>query len=342
MKVLQVIDRLEAGGAERVFLDLTKLLLDNNIQVDTMTISGKGVLFSSIDKRSNQYFLNRVRKFSIKKMLECSKICMNYDIVHVHMRHTYSYIRFAQIISGKKFKIILHDHFGDIDSNIQIPIGYDSLFKPKYYIGVSNSLTNWAQEKLNIKSNRIWLLRNTVLPNMDINKEIITKKWVVVSNIRVSKNIEFAIELAVLFDIELDIYGQYFNDSYSEKIKKMAEKYDKINIISNEYNIQKKLKKYSLAIHVAHSESGPLVLMEYLIQGLPFIAHKTGEVAEIINKELPNCFVSSLKIDDWKIKIDYLDAHLPNETTLNNLFLKYFSPEEYVKKCLEIYNEIIS
>ena len=80
MKILQVIDRLEAGGAERVFLDMTQLLLDTNIEVDTLTISGKGILFSAIDKRAKHFFLDRKNKFSIIKMIECATLCSKYDI----------------------------------------------------------------------------------------------------------------------------------------------------------------------------------------------------------------------------------------------------------------------
>jgi hypothetical protein len=55
-KILQVIDRLEVGGAERVFLDLTYLLLNENLSIDTLLISGQGPLSASIDPRAGNIF----------------------------------------------------------------------------------------------------------------------------------------------------------------------------------------------------------------------------------------------------------------------------------------------
>ena len=93
-------------------------------------------------------------------------------------------------------------------------------------------------------------------------------------------------------------------------------------MISDELNIQSKLSNYQIAIHVAHSESGPLVLMEYLIQGLPFLAHKTGEVADVLYSELPECFVNSLEKHEWNRKLEFLRSNMPDEKKMKNLFMR--------------------
>jgi glycosyltransferase involved in cell wall biosynthesis len=341
-KILQVIDRLDAGGAERVFLDMTQLLLDKDIEVDTLTISGKGVLYNTIDQRAKHFFLDRRMKFSINKMLECAKLCANYDIVHVHMRHTYSYVKLAQILFGKKYKIIFHDHYGDIDKNILVPWTLRFFFKPSHYIGVSSSLCTWAKCNLKMNSLKIWMLRNTIIPYE--NKSVVPKnnKWVIVSNIRPSKNIEFAIQFASANHKVLDIFGQFTGDQYSKKILELVCKTDQVKLFTNELNVQSKMQAYHMAIHVAHSESGPLVLMEYLIQGLPFLAHKAGEVADVLKNELPECFVDSLNIEEWNLKLQVLNDNLPSERKLRDLFFKFFSPEQYINQCIAIYQEVLN
>lgn len=342
MKILQVIDRLEAGGAERVFLDLTKLLLDKKIHVDTLTISAKGVLFDTIDTRATHYFLDRRNKFSLKKMLECASLCSKYDIIHVHMRHTYAYVQLAQLISLSKFKILFHDHYGDINTDIRVPFTLRLLFKPTFYIGVSASLHNWAIKHLRMDPIHTWVMRNTIIPFESKTEAVKNNKWVIVSNIRPSKNIEFAIEFANEHNESLDIFGQLSNDEYGNRIAELVNVNEKINLYTNEFNVQSKLQNYTLAIHVAHSESGPLVLMEYLIQGLPFLAHKTGEVAEVLFKEIPECFVLNLNTEEWNQKLLNLKNNLPYERKLKNLFFKYFGPEQYVNQCLTIYQKILN
>jgi glycosyltransferase involved in cell wall biosynthesis len=341
LKVLQVIDRLTAGGAERVFLDLTKLLLDKNIKVDTLTVSGKGVLYDLIDQRAERYYLDRKNKFSGIKLLECAELCAKYDIVHVHMRHTYKYIRLVQLVSRKKFKVIFHDHFGDIDKDVSIPLGFSCLLKPKYYIGVSLTLTNWAKNNLKVKSNNIWLLRNTILPNNNEFINVNNNKWIIVSNLKRTKNIEFAIDFALKHRVELDIYGQSIEVDYSKEVYEKIRSVKGVNLIANEFNIQTKLRDYKFAIHTAYSESGPLVILEYLIQGLPFLAHKTGEVADVLYSEIPQCFVDNLDELEWSKKLLFLNDNIPNEEKLKDLFNKHFGFENYINECVNIYQKVL-
>ena len=57
-----------------------------------------------------------------------------------------------------------------------------------------------------------------------------------------------------------------------------------ISIIQNCYNIEDRLTHYQLALHSSKLEAGPLVLLEYLSQGVPFLSFKTGEVVDKIKE----------------------------------------------------------
>jgi glycosyltransferase involved in cell wall biosynthesis len=337
-----VIDRLEVGGAERVFLDLTYLLLNEGVQVDTLLISGHGSLFQSIDPRAGKYFLNRKWKFNPFKMFECATVCSKYQIVHVHMRHTYAYVRLAQMISFKKFKIIFHDHYGDIGINSRMPFNLKGLFKPTYYIGVSGHLVNWAVSKLSIDNNKAFLLGNTVIPTTEGIQMNPKQDLVMVSNIRSTKNIELAIELSNKLGRNLTVYGNMYPSEYSENILKLIETSPYVKLIQGETNVQRFFGNYSLALHTAHSETGPLVLIEYLAKGLPFLAHATGEVADVLKHEIPECFMDSLEVTQWEEKIKYLEDAAPSSEKLKSLFGKYFGTQQYVEKCLGIYQKILA
>jgi len=341
-KILQVIDRLEVGGAERVFLDLTSLLLNENIQIDTLLISARGPLFGCIDQRAGKLCLNRKWKFDPFKMLECARICSRYKIVHVHMRHTYAYVRLAQIISFKKFKIIFHDHFGESEMSFRSSFTLKGFFKPKYYIGVSQHLVHWATIKLNIANSRVFLLKNTIIPSDGSIKLKSNKDLLMISNIRPIKNIELAVGLANHLRRKLTIYGNAPANEYSENILKLIKASGYVELIQGENNVQRFLKNYSFALHTAHSETGPLVLMEYLARGLPFLAHAVGEVAEVLIDEIPECFVDSLDIAKWEEKISYLQNTAPSPEKLMSLFNKYFGAKKYIENCLNIYQQILA
>ena len=106
MNVLQVIDRLNIGGAERVMLNITRLLAERNIEVGVLLFNEGFALDKDIDKRAKLFVLNRNNKFSIAKLYKTFRICSKYEIVHVHMRHCYRYVKLAQLLFGGKFKVI--------------------------------------------------------------------------------------------------------------------------------------------------------------------------------------------------------------------------------------------
>ena len=340
-KVLQVIDRLEVGGAEKVFLDLTHLLLNEGVQVDILLVSGKGPLHNRVDTRANTYFLNRKWKFNPLKMFECASVCSKYNIVHVHLRHSYAYVRLAQVISFKKYKIIFHDHSGNTQLSQAIPFNLKGLFKPKYYVGVSEKLARWAVNGLGIKSENVFCLRNTIIPcAQDVTIKPLGD-MVMISNIRPVKNIELAIALADKLKRNLTIYGNVHTSKYSKDILKQIETSSFVTLIRGEAFVQRFLKNYSLALHTSFSETGPLVLVEYLSKGLPFLAHSAGEVADVLKNEIPECFIDSLDITEWEERVSYLESASPSVEKLNGLFYKYFGSQQYVEKCLDIYNHVL-
>ncbi len=344
IKVLQVIDRLEVGGAERVFLDLVVLLRSEGVPVDVLTISGKGEWYKQIDNGCLHYFLNRTRKFSIVKLRECANICNRYDIVHVHMRYTYTYVRLVQILFRCKFKLVFQDHFGDIDKNQKVPIGLRLIFKPSYYIGVSESLEIWALKTLNLSRDRVWVLRNTIIPTKKVvlSHTIRENRIIMVSNIRRTKNIDFAIDLALRYNFSLDIYGNIVDWDYARNLQEKIKNSNNIKIISGVSEIQPLLINYKMAIHSAESESGPLVLMEYLANGIPFLAYGTGEIYAILKSKTPEFFTHNFSFEDWYERIEMLKCSEWEAKLLKELFNKYFGPETYIKKCLKIYQEIIA
>ena len=59
MKILQVIDTLNVGGAERVFVDICNILNENQVDVSALFILKGGVLQDKIKSGILIYELNR-------------------------------------------------------------------------------------------------------------------------------------------------------------------------------------------------------------------------------------------------------------------------------------------
>jgi glycosyltransferase involved in cell wall biosynthesis len=343
MKVLQVIDRLNIGGAERVFLDIIELLVQKNIETGALLFNTGFPWDNEIDNRAQLNVLGRQNKFSLSKLYKTNKICSAYDVVHVHMRHCYAYVRLAQILFRGKYTIIFHDHYGDIEINKAVPWHLKSILKPKYYIGVSKALVQWAQKILSVSAENVFYLSNTIIPNNSVHFEYNSdrNKAFMVSNIRETKNIEFGIDLCRHIGIDLDIYGNKTSEEYYKRMKDAINGDARIRIIEGEKDIYNHCNNYSFAIHCAKSETGPLVLLEYMTYGIPFVSYQTGDIANTIAAELPEYFVQSFDKEEWVKKMEDIKS-CNSSGKLKHTFNKYFSAEKYINECLGIYQKVLS
>lgn len=341
MKVLQVIDQLGVGGAERVVIDLSNILHNNSINVSFLVLLRKTNQDILLNKNIPKFYLKRKSKFSVKYLFRLSKILKNYDIIHVHMRHTFRYVQLASKLFGINSKVILHDHSSKTNIEFNVPFLLNSFLKPKYYISVSNELTNWCKNKLKLNnSNNIFLLSNIVVKQI-VNEPVNRNGWVVVGNIKPSKNQLFAVNLAAKCNKKLTIIGKIQDQKYYDRITeviKVNKQEQKINFIHNENNTQQLMNQFELGLMTSTSESGPLVLIEYLAQSLPFMSYNTGEVSSILSNNIPEFFINSFDLALWKSKIDNLPE---NKIDFDSLYNTYFSPENYSKKCIAIYEKIL-
>lgn len=346
MKILHVIDTLNVGGAEKVCLDLITLLLDGGHQADCLVISTKGPLYAKIDIRAKSVFLDRESKFNLCKMRKCARIISEYDIIHVHMRHTWAYVKISIMLFGRSDKLIFHDHYGDIAIDQKPTYRLKGLFKPHFYIGVSNELTEWATKKLKMNETSVFLLENTVIPTSDYSDRY-SGDWVMVSNLRPTKNILFAIRMADRMNRTLVVFGNHDGSSYADEVINAAKKTDNVRLVANETDVQQYLVNFKLGIHTALSETGPLVLLEFMAHGLPFIATNTGEVLNKIREELPTFIASTFDEEKWEKQIISLEDEIrcngeALRQKMQNLFNEKFSPQRYLDQCLKIYQSALT
>lgn len=353
MKILQVIDKLDVGGAERVAVDLSILLSKEvSTKVDFLCLLGLAVLDEELQKEHIEVlYLNRKQKFNPFTVIKTLKILNSYDVVHVHSRHILRYVGLTFLPFFKRnYKVIFHDHYGAIqtDSNISEYLKF-CIKKCSAYIGVSSSLTNWATNR-NLNTN-IYLLSNIIRKNLNKRKHATESKIVVVGNFRPQKNYEFLCKLiAVLPDnISVDLYGAVVDEVYCSKITALKSELnieDRLHLISGEKDISELLCNYKLALHCAASETGPLVAIEYLSKGLPLLMYKTGEVAETISKYSDQLLMTSFELNDWKEKIEDLlnnESELQKLAQLNSkIYNENYSEENYTKACLSIYKHILN
>lgn len=341
MKVLQVIDTLDVGGAEKVFVTMCNMLSEKNQDVAALFLLNAGVLKDTLYADIPIIELQRGYKWDISKMLECSHIIKEYDVIHCHFRHVYRYISLVKKLFLLKTNIILQDHYGSIDVDKKVPFLFNSLLKPKYYIGVSQTLCHWANNNLYVTSKNIFVLENIIIKQDE--KEILNKRFdlILVSNFKKVKNNLFAIKLAKKANKSLLLVGKNQDENYYSELTAAIDD-NPIIINSDISEAQPILHTAKLGLHTSISETGPLVLIEYLAQKLPFLAYKTGEVANILEPYFPQYFMDNFNEQEWVDRIGILLKTQPDTDKMDEVFERHFAKEQYYTKLNTIYQCVIT
>lgn len=342
-RLLYVIDNLKTGGAEQVFADIAHLMM-GSIEFDVLFILPQTHEAYQLPKGLKCYYLNRKFKFSIGSILECYWIIRKYSIVHIHLRHTFRYLIVIKKIFRPKILFALHDHYGSIKVNKEPPFVFYKYLKPDVYIGVCDELRNWAVDVWKIEPLKSFTLIN--LPStrfLNLTNHIETNNTnamglVMVGNVKPIKNQEFAIQVAQTLSLPISIIGKNQDSQYYDRLQSEYTS-DLVNWLNDIEDISSVIQNFKLGIYTSLSESGPLVLLEYLLCGLPFLAFKTGGVAEVIAKYFPEYFLETFEIEDWQKKILELmkTRARPDVAKIKIMMKLEFNRNNYRQKLLDIY-----
>jgi glycosyltransferase involved in cell wall biosynthesis len=346
MKVLQIIDKLDVGGAERMLVTIANLQFENNIDTSVLCLLEESVLDSELNKNIPIHYLRRKNKYSFHKLNALNRILNQFDIVHIHSRHVLRFVGLLLFLPKRfrSFKVIYQDHS---------LLNFKSNFKDKQYFQYIlqrvDTIVYVAEEQKKFFPlvPPSFLLENTVRKiNAQVCLNADTKKLVAIGNFRRIKNYSLLLEILQKLpkNFTCDIYVGTIDKSYFEENKcaidtLIAE--NRLNFIQGELNIQGNLPKYALAIHTSLSESGPLVAVECLSVGLPILMFNTGSVAKNIAAKLPNLIKDKTDSDAWVTSIlnyfsDSNEMHAYSKA-LYQLYLDEYSEDKYLKKCLKIY-----
>ena len=348
--IVQIIDTLEAGGAEKVLVTLSNILFNHGHPVTVITTLQKGSLTSQLNQGIEIKELNRKSKWNLSDMRKLVQWCKPFDIIHVHSSHNLRYVYLAAKIFYLNKPIFFHHHYGNIETDTSLK-WHDKIFMSStILIAVSRKIYDWAIHRLKMEQQTVFLLPNIVtkpiLQDKKNKKE--TTQIVLVSNFRKQKNITYAIDLMNVLksqmNVHLTIIGQRADEYYCNSIKEKIQSLQLNDCISIQHditNIDAVLQQYDLAIHTATSESGPLVLIEYMAAGLPFLSYQTGEVVHQIKNELPECIINNFETDEWIKKIVQLLQINTEQLSqrLQNIYAKYYSEEAYYTSCIKIYEK---
>lgn len=351
MRIVQIIDSLETGGAERMAVNYANAL-SKNIEFSGLVVSRKeGLLLKQIDENVSYLFLQREKKIDFKAVFKLRKYLKN-NKINVIQAHSSSFFLAVLVkLTFLKVKIIWHDHYGvsqDLSSRKSLILKMGSFFFTGI-ISVNSDLKEWAKSYL-------WCKNIIYLPNFILNTSVSNEKQtlngladkriICVANLRPQKNHELLIDAANVLkdkfpDWTFHLFGKDFEDSYSENLKRKIDdlKLEKtIFFYGTTENVSFALEQCQIGVLPSLSEGLPLAILEYGKCKLPVVATNVGEVSKIISSEKEGLVVESNNLNAIVAAIEKLieSERYRNEIALNlyNKVQKDFSAESIVSNYL--------
>jgi len=356
MRVLQLIDSLEAGGAERVAINFANALTTKIESSFLCATRKEGILKNSLSNDASYFFLGKRSAIDIKSLLKLKSYIKANKIQIIHAHSTSFFTATIVYLLYPKVKVIWHDHYGKSEflNKRKYLILYFTSYFFSHIICVNEVLAKWAIEKLKCK--RVDYLANFAMS--DIQKAETTllgergKRIIHLANLRPQKDhntLLSAFKKAVekFPDWTLHCVGKNFEDDYSKKIIRITKE---LNLKSSVFfygsrrDISNILKQSTIGVLSSKSEGLPLALLEYGLAGLPAISTGVGDCSKVISNQE---FGLLIKNGDEKALEEAIVQLISDQklrkkmgTNLKEKVLKSFSKDLQINKLLEIYKSL--
>ena len=303
MKVLQVINTLDTGGAEKLLLETIPLFNKKGIETDLLVFEkAEGIYLKELQKLKccKILSLNSYSLYNPINILKIIPFLKSYDIVHVHLFPALYWVAFAKIISFSDSRLLFTEHstFNKRRSNFILK-WLDKLTYRKYrkIICISKCVKNELERIYSFPSNKLLVIENGIdlkkfqnavaLKKSDIHHLISEndKLLVIVSKFRAEKDqvtvIKSMLHLPEYFKLILVGEGPLKIDC--QRLVNKLNLDHRVFFLGNRNDVESIYKTSDVSIVSSHWEGFGLVAVEGMAVGKPVIASKVPGLSEIVS-----------------------------------------------------------
>jgi glycosyltransferase involved in cell wall biosynthesis len=309
MRIIQIIDSLEAGGAERMAVNYANALVNEIDFSGLVTTRKEGPLLHQLDPKVKYFFLNKKRQLDFVALVRLRTFVKKNKVTHIHAHSTSFFLAFLLKIIHPYVKVIWHYHYGNNEILSKKRLMVFRLVLPFFYgvIAVNQKLKFWIINILQSK-NVIYL------PNFPCESEESTSKTVLkgngkrivsLANLREDKNHFLLLNVAKKLhlshpDWTFHLVGKIFEDAYSRQIIKQIKESDLENnvfLYGSRQDITTILTQSDIAILTSQSEGLPVALLEYGLSKKAVVTTNVGEMPMIVQNQKNGLIVPSNNAD---------------------------------------------
>jgi glycosyltransferase involved in cell wall biosynthesis len=355
MRVLQLIDSLEPGGAERVSVNFSNALSEK-IETSFLCVTRtEGGLKKSIHTNVGYLFLKKTKVIDFKAIKRLHGFVSENKIDVIHAHSTSFFLATIIKVLNRKVTLVWHDHYGKsefLNERPKLALKWCSKFFNHTFC-VNTKLEQWSKNELKLSS--VSFLPNFAVVNIEEAvtklKGIDGKRIVCLANLRAQKDHinllnAFNIVLKESPDWTLHLVGHDFNDDYSSSLKNFIKKQKlekHVFIYGSCTDTTHVLNQGAVGVLSSKSEGLPLALLEYGLSALPVIVTNVGECnlvvsrreeGQLIPSENPQAFADAIIM-----YINNKDLRLRVGKQLQLKVKSSYSESNAINSLIEIYKQ---
>jgi len=356
LKVIQLIDSLNAGGAEMMAVNIANELANENGIVSYLcTTRLEGILKDKLSPRVQYLFLNKKSRLDFRAIKKLNKFINVHQITTIHAHSSSYFMGFLMRLLNPELSLIWHNHYGNsknLPFQKKIPLQLISKFFAAI-ISVNKILNEWALNYLKVP-------RSFYVPNfasfneheapVTLLKGLKDKRMLCLANLRPEKDHlnllkAFKIVHEKYSDWTLHLVGMDLLDKYS----KMLKDYLKSNELNNHVFLYGSCKdtsfiltQTSIGVLSSKSEGLPVALLEYGLAKLPVVVTDVGECAKVVIHERSGMVVVPQNEEELAKAIEVLILNKNLRTVLSTDLYETiemnYSKSNFIQSLISIYN----
>lgn len=353
IKVIQLIDSLDIGGAEVLAVNSCNLLNETAHVHSYLAVTRKeGALLEKTD-RKNYVFLGRKTTIDLSAVLRLRKFIKKNKIQIIHAHASSYFFAFCVKIFLPSIKIVWHDHYGKSNFLAQRkkqPLQFISRFMSAVLV-VNTELLHWNKKYLKVKL--VQLVNNFAYFNDTTEKTKLKgkagKRIVMTAAFRPQKdhlNLLRAFyrvqkeypewTLHLIGANPMDNYGKSITDYIqTKKMNSSVFMYGACN------DIKTILAQSDIAVLSSNSEGLPLALLEYGLAKVPVVVTEVGECNKVVENGKSGVLVApenKTQLADAIISlIQEPEKRKSYAKKLNVTIEENYSKKKYIDQLCEIY-----
>ena len=310
MRIIQLIDSLEPGGAERMAVNYANSLVDTIAFSGLVATRKEGALLNQINPKVSYLFLNKKKALDLTALFRLKKFVETNKVTHIHAHSSSFFLAFLLKMLKPSLKIIRHDHYGNnefLDSRPHRVLKFTASFFSGVIV-VNKRLKDWSEQVLQAKE-VIYLpnfaIKESFLGSPTVLEGFESKKIVCLANLRPQKNHFLLIKVALALkkthpDWSFHLVGKDFEDEYSLQIKKLIAEQQlqsTVFVYGSRQDVDLLLAQASIAILTSASEGLPVALLEYGLSKKAVVVTNVGAVGLIVENDKNGFIVQSNAVD---------------------------------------------